>query len=946
MNIYKMQCIVILVGLSSICSAGGQELLKNTNWEKLKDNTPVSWRFFTYNGQSTVKMASETFKNKKVVLIDSADIKGRGYIGQKAKVQVSVGKNIVVSGYYRTENIVLGPKGMLRVDIAYNYSSKDKSLPKKHQAILLKPSSKWQKFKLVKSFNFPIKDFHALFMLNRTSGKLYLSGLSMKVQKSDSKIDSQEKYVWREAENICKYSSVSNWGKETKDYYSGKGGIALKNEAFKWHFRIKEEVNPRTLMPKKRNYFVWLRMYGYLEKPAVSVFFNKTKISSFKTQANEQVKNGRYAGPGKYYWQKTGSFSAVGGNASMKIVPQGRMLLDAIIVTSDSKYAPSKYEAERVAGNDFFTDIQSPHAMKSIYKVYGISNKVTTPLVFHYQGKIVKIPNDQKPAVFHVTIPDNILVKNISSVWAGETWNRPDRWGKKYLTWKKTGTKQINGVSQSKYEIYLYNLGLYYTIFVQADKTAFQEGEKLSCKYYLEYKGKKQLVETVPLRTVALKASKAFKTIMIGPAGGNGRGFYESFPDIAKDMVFRGMNIINPWHLSPNESGNRWEKLRKQCLENKITILGEYSPFHGSFGIKDKKFQAVSLSRKLVYGRSAGGRPSLCINEENAAFRKALKYLSDQGRQGITGMVLDDENFNQKKDEFDYSDITKRQFEKYLEKQKIAYVDPVLIVRNKEKYAAQYKAWVEFKCDCMVAMYRKYKKAYLKGLIEAPSSTTFGKKLFIAQILKSKTAEESRMNSYWDYKKLAAVCDYISPMIYTYQGVKDSAQIGDIIGMYNKYIGKKVIAPTLLCEHSGFGHVDITQKKMFKYQILESLMQQSKMILFWYGSSVYNPLNSQYISEAIRWAGPYEDIILHGKEYKGASSPQQWTRIKGLELDKHILLYVANYRNSVTIKAQIKLNFKVKSILEIGTGKLLPVNNNSFSIGFKSDRGKLFLISR
>jgi hypothetical protein len=944
----KLQCLIAVITLAASCACGGQELLKNNNWDKLKNGTPASWRFFNYkgNGQSTVKLVSETFKNSKVAVIDSSDITGRGYIGQKTNVQLPADKNIVISGYYRTENIALGPKGMLRVDITYNYASKDKTFPKKHQAILLKPSKVWKKFESVKDFNFPIKDFYAFFMLNRASGKIYFNGLSLKVQESSSKIDSQEKYVWREAENICKYGSISNWGKDIKDYYSGKGGVILKKEPFKWSFRIKEEVNQSTLMPQKRNYFVWLRMYGYMEKPVVSVFFNKTKISSFKTQANEQVKNGRYAGPGKYYWQKAGSFSAVGGNASMKIVPQGRMLLDAIVVTSDSKYAPLQYEAKKAAEKIFFADIKTAHVMKSIYKVYGISDKVTTPLVFHYQGKMVKIPNDQKSAVFHVAIPDNILVKNISSVWAGKTWNRPDRWGNKYLTWKKTGTKLIDGVNHSNYEIYLYNLGLYYTIFVQADKTTFQEGKKLSCKYYLEYKGKKQLVETVPLRTVALKASKAFKTIMIGPAGGNGRGFYESFPDIAKDMVFSGMNVINPWHLSPNESGGRWEKLRKQCLENKIMILGEYSPFHGSFAIKDKKFQAVSLSGKSVYGRSAGGRPALCINEESEAFRKALNYLSDQGRQGVTGMVLDDENFNQKKDKFDYSDITKRQFKKYLEKQKIAYVDPVLIVKNKKKYASLYKAWVDFKCDCMVEMYRKYKKAYLKGFVEAPSSTTFGKKLFIAQILKNKTAEESRINSYWDYKKLAAVCDYISPMIYTYQGVKDSAQIGDIIEMYNKYIGKKVIAPTLLCEHSGFGNVDITQKRMFKYQILESLMQQSKIIFFWYGSAVYNPINSQYISEAIRWGGPYEDIILNGKEYKGIFSTQKWARIKGLKLGKRILLYVANYRNSISKKAQIKLNFKVKSILEIGTDKKLPVKNNSFSVDFKSDRGKLFLITQ
>jgi len=108
--------------------------------------------------------------------------------------------------------------------------------------------------------------------------------------------------------------------------------------------------------------------------------------------------------------------------------------------------------------------------------------------------------------------------------------------------------------------------------------------------------------------------------------------------------------------------------------------------------------------------------------------------------------------------------------------------------------------------------------------------------------------------------------------------------------MYNNYAGRNVIAPTLLCEHSGGGDIDLTQKKMFKYQILECLMQQSRLIMFWKGAAVYNPINLQHISEAIRWAAPYENIILNGKKYKEAFSAQQWLRIKGLKLDNKISL--------------------------------------------------------
>lgn len=617
------------------------------------------------------------------------------------------------------------------------------------------------------------------------------------------------------------------------------------------------------------------------------------------------------------------------------------MLLDAIIVTSDAKYSPTLYEARKVASKNFFNDVKTAYMMKSAFKVYGINDRITTPLVFKYHGKIVKIPGTEKPAILHISLPTNIKVKNISSFWAGKTWHRPTRWGNKYLSWKNTGTEVVNGIKHQKYEIYLYCLSLSCTVFVQADRATLQRDSKFSCNYFLEYKGKKQLVETVPLRTVMLKPTTAFKTILIGPAGGNATAFYEAFPNIAADMVFSGLNVINASHIKPDVSGDRWKKFRNQCIQHKISILGEHSPFYGAFRIKDPQFQAVKLN-----GKRDPQRPSLCVNADNPAYRKNLNYLTEQCQQGVTGMVMDDEHFNQKKDVFDYNPLTKAQFKVYLKPLGITYIDPAIIVKAKQQYATQYKAWVDFKCDRMIDRYRQYRQAYLKGFATAPSSTTFGKKLFIAQILKNNTAEESKINSYWDYKKLAAFCDYISPMIYTYGGIKDSAEVGNIIAMYNRYIGKKVIAPTLLCEHSGFGDIALTQKKMFKYQTLECLMQQSKLILFWKSAAVYNPLNLQYISEAIRWAAPYEDIILNGSKYTGAVSPQQWVRIKALKLDNYILLYVANYRNLQSKTATINFNSPIKSILEIGTGKELTNNNNSLTVNFKSDRGKLFLITQ
>ena len=934
--------IVTFIGIFMMvfsCSIHAKELMLNNNWEKITNEIPANWRFMTYGGHSKIQLCPEKFNNKAVAVIKSESSKGRGYIGQYTKTQIPAGKTIVLSGYYRTSDIALGTKGKIYINIAYNYGSKNKAYPRKYQAMLLKPSDKWKKFEAVKALDAPVKDFFAFFMLLQASGNIYFSDLSLKVQEDCTKIDPEKKYIWREAEDINKHAHVHTWGKETKNYFSGKGGIYLDKGKCKWDFRIKEEINPQTLFPKKRNYFVWLRIYGYLEKPEASVFFNNKKIGDFKTRSNEKSNSkGEYAGPGKYYWQRAGVFKAPGGAASLVINAKGRMLIDAVLVTTDSKYTPQVYEAREASDSSFFKDVETPHAIKSVFKVYGISNKVTTPLWFKYYGKTVKVANDKKPAVFHISLPANIEIKNISSHWAGQKWNKPDRWGNKYLSWKETGSEIIDGIKHNKYEIYLYYLSLTYYVFVKAEKDNFQAGKKLSCNYYLEYNGKKQLVESLPLINTHLKATKAFKKIMIGPAGGNGRAFYEEYPEISQDMQFSGMNIINGWHLSPKRDGIQWQNFRNECIDNNISILGEYSPFYGIFGIKEARYRAVDIN-----GKVDSHRPALAIDESSASFRKTLEHLTNQGRQGITGMVLDDENFNQNKDKFDYNQLTLEKFKKYCQEHRAKYIDPKVIINDKKKYAAEYKLWVNFKCDCLVEMYRNYKKAYLKGINESSTSSTFGEKLLIAQILKNNSPEESKINTYWDYKKLASVCDYISPMIYTYEGYEASGRVGDIVEMYNNHIGRNAIAPTLLCEHYGFGDVSMPNKVMYKYQILECLMQKSRIILFWYGCSVYNPLNSQYISEAIRLAAPYENIILNGTKFSNFSA-QNWVRVKGLKLDNKILLYVANYRNSIDKIANIKLNKQIKSILEIDTGKTLKIENNSFEVNFKSDRGKLFLI--
>ncbi|MDD2478937.1 MAG: hypothetical protein PHS31_03500 [Victivallaceae bacterium] len=306
------------------------------------------------------------------------------------------------------------------------------------------------------------------------------------------------------------------------------------------------------------------------------------------------------------------------------------------------------------------------------------------------------------------------------------------------------------------------------------------------------------------------------------------------------------------------------------------------------------------------------------------------------------GLTVDDEHTNMLKDSVDYSPKMKKLFAEYIKTQGLDYVDPISIVNNKKGYPQLYSAWIDFRCKMKVDLYHLYRASYLEGFASSGGKYTFGKSMFIPQIVKDDSIAKTKINSFWDYKQLAEHSDYISPMIYTYQGIEGSDIVGNTIKMYHDYIGRKIIAPTLLVGHGGFGEIPLYQKPMIKYQIFESLMQQSKVIMFWAAPAPMDPLNLQFISDAIRQASPYEDIILNGNSVKLQTTPE-WVRVNALQLNKQILVYVANYRNDVGHKIQVHLPSKAISVLDVETGKNLPLTGSSFETDFRSSRGKLFV---
>ncbi|OGV50465.1 MAG: hypothetical protein A2017_01535 [Lentisphaerae bacterium GWF2_44_16] len=931
----------------SAVSTAGEEILKNRDFSAMKDGQPENWRFYTYKDCSKISIADETYKDNKVVCIESDNLKGKGYISQELKdLKIADKTSFKISGYYKTENIGIDKDGKCFVEIKYNGLEKDKKLLKYQQKVL-PPAKEWAYFEYVKDIEPPVKDLRFMAILYNCSGKIYFSGLSVTAQKIKSIDTSKQIYIWREAEGLCLGFANSNYKpqefKNTADYFSGGGAVYnTKKEPFIWNFKEKSEVDPETLFTKKNTYKIWLRLYGYRQMPLMNVELDNKKIASFKTKKTEKTDDkGEYTGAGEFYWQEAGEFTGEGGNHKLKISSDGPFGIDAILITTDISYQPKSFETREIANKDFFTDIKSGPVIKAEYKVCGVSDKIVSPLLFrpHIPGNTpIKIKNDEAPAVFHIDMPACIDIKNVSSHWAGTSWNYESRWGNKFLTYKKVGEKTIENEKYNSYEIYLYYLWIDIFVFVKGNSQGFEYGKDKKCFYSLEYKGTKEAQEKLHIRTVEMKPTKAFSEIFIGPAGKCFKSFYCEYPDVTETMTYTGINFLNVWSINIAKDKELWDKFVKKCLASKIIVTAEFSLLCSAYGPVEKDDFAIDINGKKV------DRASICMDLKGKTFQKNLTAVDELLNNAVTGIAFDDENYNQYQDKIDYSKRSKEMFEQYLNKKNIAYKDPVEIVKNKDKEKALYNLWVDFKCDMVLERYKILRARYDESLKKNTISTTQSRKFFIPQILKNKSPQESRENSYWDYKKLAEYSTHISPMIYTYQGIKDSHIVGDTIKMYNDYIGKYIIAPTLLAGHGDFGEVALSEKKMLKYQVFESLMNKAPGIIYWETSSFFDPLNLSQISEAIRIAQPYEEFFLKGEPCNTVKASPEWARIIALKHENKILIYAANYRNETDKKIIITLDKKPLKVMDLEKNKEVEIKNFSFETDFLDERGKLFLV--
>ncbi|MBO4647160.1 MAG: hypothetical protein J5806_03275 [Lentisphaeria bacterium] len=944
----NIRCKLFLLSglLASVLSA--KELLPNRDFSKLVNGVPAGWDFQQLKKKSAqYEVIPARDGEPAAVKITVPKNDTQGFMTFRQRKNYPAGTRVTLSGEYRTENAEPGKDGIVLVNLMGRHDLKSSTQPKYWLNTMLKPAEKWTKFTNTGRTKYPLKSIQMNAGMAKIKGTIYLRNLSLDVVEPSHEPDPKAEWVWREAEDIDKIRPVNTIGlKNGKDYYSGRGAICTNKGNIDWTFQIPEVTDPVTLFSKPRTWYIWALVYGYLESPRFFVDLNDRYLTFVDTPANEVTdKQGKYLADGKYVWVLCGQFTTVGGMQKITFRAKGRFCLDAVFLTTDANYSPVRLEAKGMKQAPV-QDISTANMIRAENKYEGVSDQITLPVAFRIGGKQLKIPGDKKPAVFHFSLPADIAVKGISSHWAGSNWNRPERWGSKFLTWKQTGSRTVKGQKINDYEAYLYYLcSNQYMVFLKADSKTFRSRKESVCEYWLENNGEKQLKETIALKHIAIRPAKPFKKIMIGPDSAPFQMMYYSYPDLTANLKACGMNYIGFWG-NPWTWGSWFDPFRNQLHREGIHICGTVRQYTGA----KKEHKAIGIDGKPVQPRKA---LTLAMTEKDAPIAETLERTKQCAATGVH-VVFDDEMTNVLWDTIDYSPAVKKLFREWLAQNRkgVAYKEPELIVRDRLKEPEMYRHWVDFKCSRIAYWYSLYRKAFDEGVKLAkgkypenmkPRMFTCVQGIMVGRDGKPCTVEAMKEAGYLDYRLLGKYCDIIEMMSYTYGGVGQSALPGDKMEMYNAYTGKNNTAVILLA--GGYGtETTLENKVMLKYQVWDSLMQKPQIIIFYSGATLFNAPTLAPVVEAVRIAQPYEDFFVDGEKYTEAKAGSVRVRLKALRLGKKVLLYATNYDNVVGPTETVVFPSAPKSVLDCITGKKIEPQNNGFSFDFKTSRGRLFLV--
>ena len=942
---------LLLSGL--LCAAGmlaGGELLVNRDFSKSANGVPAGWEYQKHRSKPEFQLNPADEKGPANVKIMTQTTDGQGLLTFRLRKKFPAGTRLTVTGEYRTEDISFGKNGRIMAYIMARHDLKRESQPRYWQNLVLKPAQQWTKFRSSGRIKYPVEYLQLNLGLLQVKGSVFFRNLSVQDEPAAvGKPDPKAEFVWREAEDIDRIRPLSTMGfKHDPQYYSGRGAVSTDKGNIDWTFQIPEVIDPATLFPKPRTWYLWALVYGYLESPRIQIFRNNVFMSHVDTPANELMdKNGKYAGDGKYIWVLCGQFTATGGMQQISFRPKGRMGLDAWLLTTDGKYSPVKFEAKAMKQAPV-QDIAAANMIKAENTFEGVSDAITLPLAFRIGGKSRKISGDKKPAVFHFSLPADIEVKGVTSHWAGEDWSVASRWGKKHLTWKKTGSRTVQGRKINDYEAYLYYLcGNQYLVFLRAAPKALRSRSESVCEYWLENGKEKQLKERIALKHISIPPAKPFDRIIIGPDSTPMRMLYYSKKEFFANLRSCGFNHIGFWG-NPWEWSSWFDAFRDEAYRNKIYLTATVRQYTGA----KPQHRAWGIDGKPI----AGPRPllTLAMTEKDAPIGETIERTRLCAATGVN-VVFDDEMTNVLWDKIDYSPAVKKLFREWLAENRkgVEYKEPELIVRDRLKEPEMYRHWVDFKCARIAYWYSLYRKAFDEGAAKAPKGKypppeklmmmTCVQGIMVGRDGKPCNAEAIKESGYLDYRLLGKYCDIIQMMSYTYQGVCGSAVPGDKMELYNAYTGKYNTAPILLA--GGYGTETTPENKvMLKYQVWDCLMQKPKIIIFYAGVTLLNAPTLAPVVEAIRIARPYEDFFVDGEKYTGMKSASARVRLKALKLGGKVLLYATNYDNITGPTETVNFPSAPKSVLDCITGKKIAVNGKGFSFDFKNSRGKLFLV--
>ncbi len=927
----------------ALSASGAEELLTNRGFSVSKDGVPADWSFQKNRTNVQYRLNPGTPGS---VTIAGGDSNACGILIQSNRNRYPAGSVLTFSGEYRTKDIAASQGGGVLANVMCRSVYQNDLQPREWLNLWLTPSDSWKKFSETKRIRYNAESFHVYAQLVKSKGSVEYRNLSLTAEKPSSVPDANAEFIWREAEDIDRITPVSPWGKElAPDYYSGRGGVCLDKRSLDWNFHIDPVYDDATLAEKTRTWHLWVRVYGYLECPRILIFRNDKFFVFIDTPGNEKTdKSGKYAGPGKYTWVFCGSFPMKGGAQQLSFRPKGRMLIDSLLLTTDSRYAPQKFEAAALRQTKA-VDISTAHMIRAEYMQEGVTGSIPTPVTFRIGGKNLAIPNDRPPAVFHFSLPEGIAVEGMTSHRAGPDWNDPAFWGKKFLTWKQTGTRIVRGVKIHDYEAYLYSLnGNQYMIFVKAAPGTFKPGTESVCEYYLEHNGEKQLPEKIALRHIEIKPARPFRRIFVGPSYLPYRMLYRSFPGGLQTFRQCGFNYLGMWHrpwLDPE-----FDAFRREAYARGFMISAVVEQYQG---IRAQDL-AVGMDGKAVHDESGSqtGIISLALDADAPAIAGTLERTRLCAASGIS-VEYDDELTNMLCDKIDYSPKTKELFRAWLAENRkgTAYREPELIVKEKKTNPGMYRHWVDFKCSRLAYWYSLYRKAFDEGLALAKGKYPETMKPMLLTCIQGAgkdfpSAESIRETGYLDYRLLAGHCDLIEIMAYAWNGVPESAKPAEALEMYDRYIGRDVTVPVLLS--GGYGHeIAPKDKVMLRYQVLDSLMQKPKMIVFYAGATLFNAPTLAPVVEAMRIAVPYEDFYVDGERYYGLKKSSDSFRLKALRLGGKVLFYASNYAGDAGKTVSVTFPNPPKRVIECSSGKAMPVSGNEMSFDFKSDRGRLFL---